>query len=58
MKINIREYNQMLTEHHIQVLYSGPLWSGGIDGIAEMLLKRLEFDEMPLTATQSVFSRI
>jgi coenzyme F420-reducing hydrogenase delta subunit len=38
------------------VIYSGPIWANGIDGMAELLTKRLEFDEMPLSASQSVFS--
>jgi hypothetical protein len=46
----------MLEDSNVQVIYSGPLWSNGIDGIAEMLLKRLELDDMPLSSSQSVFS--
>jgi hypothetical protein len=48
----------MLSENNIHVIYSGPIWSSGIDGIAEMLIKRLEFDDMPFSASQSVFSAI
>jgi hypothetical protein len=46
----------MLDNYHVKVIYSGPLWASGIDGMAEMLLKRLEFDDIPLNAFQSVFS--
>jgi len=56
MKFNIRQYGKMLDSNHIKVIYSGPVWASGIDGMAEMLLKRLEFDDIPLNASQSVFS--
>lgn len=56
MKFNIRQYNEMLDSNSIKVIYSGPVWASGIDGIAEMLLKRLEFDDISLNALQSVFS--
>ena len=56
MKFNIREYSKMLADNNIHVIYSGPLWASGIDGIAEMLLKRLEFDDLSFNASQSVFS--
>jgi len=56
MKFDARRYEKMLADNNIQVIYSGPIWSSGIDGMAEMLLKRLEFDDMPLSASQSIFS--
>jgi len=56
MNFNIRQYSQMLTDHNIEVIYSGPIWAGGIDGMAEMLQKRLEYEELPFSASQSVFS--
>jgi len=56
MKFNVREYHKMLAENHIDVIYSGPIWASGIDGMAEMLLRRLEYDDIPMTASQSVFS--
>ena len=56
MTFNIRQYGKMLEDNKISVIYSGPICSNGIDGIAEMLLKRLEFDELPLNASQAVFS--
>jgi len=46
----------MLDENNISVLYSGPIWPGGIDGMAEMLQQRLNYDDLPLSASQSVFS--
>jgi len=56
MKFDVREYSNMLDGHFIEVIYSGPIWASGIDGMAEMLLKRLEFDDTTLSASQSVFS--
>jgi hypothetical protein len=46
----------MLEDNNILVSYSGHIWANGIDGMAEMLLKRLEFDDMPFSASQSIFS--
>jgi len=56
MKFDMVLFNKSLKESDISVIYSGPIWAGGIDGIAEMLQNRLSFDEMPLSASQSVFS--
>jgi len=56
MKFNILEYNKMLNDNGINVIYSGPIWANGIDGLADMMLKRLEFDEASTSASQSVFS--
>ncbi|MCL2208058.1 MAG: SiaB family protein kinase [Fibromonadales bacterium] len=56
MNFNIRQYSQMLADHNIEVIYSGPIWAGGIDGMAEMLQKRLEYEDLPFSASQSVFS--
>jgi hypothetical protein len=56
MKLNILEYGKLLTEHNISIIYNGPLWSEGIDGLAEFLQKRLDMDDMPLSESQAVFS--
>jgi len=56
MKMDIEQYNEMLNKNNIRVIYSGPIWSDGIDGMAEMMKKRLEFDDTPYTAAKSVFS--
>jgi len=56
MRFNILEYSKLLAEHNISIIYSGPLWAEGIDGMAEFLQKRLDMDDMSLSASQSVFS--
>ena len=56
MKLNLNEYNQMLNNYNISVLYSGPIWAAGIDGPAELLQRRLDFDSIPYSFAQSVFS--
>jgi hypothetical protein len=56
MKFNILEYSKLLAKHNISIIYSGPLWAEGINGMAEFLQKRLDMDDMPLSASQSVFS--
>lgn len=37
MNLNVPDLVRILTENNISVMYSGPIWSGGIDGMAEML---------------------
>ena len=56
MKFNIGQYRKMLEDNNILVTYSGHVWANGIDGMAEMLLNRLEFDDMPFSTSQSIFS--
>jgi len=56
MKINILEYGKLLAEHNISIVYNGPLWAEGIDGMADFLQKRLDMDDMPLSSSQAVFS--
>ena len=56
MNFNVREYSKKLEDSNIYVIYSGPIWANGIDGIAEMMLKRLELDDIPLNLSQRVFS--
>ncbi|MDR2922433.1 MAG: SiaB family protein kinase [Treponema sp.] len=56
MKFNILEYSKLLAKHNIRIIYSGPLWAEGINGMAEFLQKRLDMDNMPLSASQAVFS--
>jgi len=46
----------MLNDKKITLIYSGPLWSEGIGGIAGTLKKKLEFDKMPINTSQEVFS--
>jgi hypothetical protein len=56
MVLDMLEYHKMLSANNITLIYSGPLWSEGIGGIAGTLKKRLEFDELPLEKSQRVFS--
>jgi len=50
------EYHKMLRENNITLVYSGPLWAEGIGGVAGTVKKRLEYDNLPLDASQEVFS--
>ena len=56
MLFNMLEYCKMLEKNNLSIIYSGPLWDGGIEGIAEVLKKRMVFDELTLSASQAVFS--
>jgi hypothetical protein len=49
-------YYNMLHNSNINIIYSGPIWSDGIEGIGGTLRKCFEFDDLPLSAAQSVFS--
>jgi hypothetical protein len=53
---DLPSYHKMLKANSILLVYSGPLWSEGIAGLAGALKKRLEFDELPLETSQEVFS--
>ena len=50
------EYYEMVRKHNINIIYSGPIWGDGVEGIGNTIRKRLEFDELPLTASKSVFT--
>jgi len=56
MKIDILAYNRMLIDSNISIIYSGPLWAEGIDGMAEFIQRRLDKDELTLGASQAIFS--
>ena len=56
MEFDARKYKKELEDKNISVIYIGPIWANGIDGIAEMLLRRLEYEEIPMSASQAVFS--
>ena len=56
MIIDMINWHKMLNEKKITLIYSGPLWSEGIGGIAGALKKKLEFDKIPLNTSQEVFS--
>jgi hypothetical protein len=56
MRLNTLEYSKMLAENKINIIYSGPLWAEVIDGMAEFLQRRLDMEDMPLNASQAVFS--
>jgi len=56
MKFDVRQYVKLFDENHIHVIYNGPIWSNCIDGLAEMMLKRLEFDDSSNNSSHAVFS--
>lgn len=56
MKVDMFALYKMINRHDINVIYSGPLWSDGIEGIGGTLRKRLEFDELPFSVSQAIFS--
>lgn len=53
---DLLSYYRLLQESNINIIYSGPIWSDGIEGIGGTLRKCLEFEALPLSASQAVFS--
>jgi hypothetical protein len=56
VSFDIQQYHQALADNCISIIYSGPIWAGGIGGMADMLQRRLQFDEVPFSSSQAVFS--
>lgn len=56
MMFDMLEYYNMLKKNKVSIIYSGPIWADGVEGIGVTLRKRLELDDLPLSASQSVFS--
>lgn len=56
MVLDMMEYYNLFKKNNLNIIYSGPIWADGVEGIAGTLRKRLEFDELPLSASQAVFS--
>jgi len=56
MDFNLLEYDEMLKNNNITAIYSGPIWAGGIEGMAEFLQRRLDVDNLPRSTSKSVFS--
>lgn len=56
MLVDMLQYYNLIKDNNINIIYSGPIWSDGVEGIGNTLRKRLEFDDMPLAASQAVFS--
>jgi hypothetical protein len=56
MKLDILKYNKMMVENNITVIYSGPIWEEGLEGLASTLQNRLALDDLPLNVSQSIFS--
>lgn len=53
---NMLEYYNLIRQNEISIIYNGPIWGEGVEGIAETLRKRLEIEELPTSISQSVFS--
>lgn len=50
------EFYEIVRKHNINIIYSGPIWGDVVEGIGTTIRKRLELDELPLTAAKSVFA--
>jgi len=56
MITDMLEFYNMTKKYNLEIIYSGALWADGIEGIGEILRKRMAFEEMSLSASQAVFS--
>lgn len=54
--LDMLEYYNMLMGKNINIIYSGPIWADGVEGIGLTLKQRLKFDDLPLSSSQAVFS--
>lgn len=53
---NMLEYYNMTKKFDVDIIYSGSLWSDGIEGLGMTLRKLMEFEHLSLSASYSVFS--
>lgn len=53
---NMLEYYKMLRDNNVSIIYNGPIWADGVEGLGQTLRKRLEIEDLPITISQSVFS--
>lgn len=56
MGINLIDYYENLKDNNINIIYSGPIWGDGVEGISATLKKVMEFDQLSLTASKSIFA--
>ena len=56
MIMDMISWHKMMNDKKITLIYSGPLWSEGIGGLAGTLKWRFEIDQLPLHTSQEVFS--
>jgi len=56
MKLDILQYNNMMKDNHISIIYRGPMWAEKLDSMAEILQRQFDLHDLPLNKTQSVFS--
>ncbi len=53
---SLLDFYRFVKDKDINIIYSGPIWSNGVEGIGDTLKRRLEFDDLPLPTSQAVFS--
>jgi len=56
MILDMMEYYNMKKTRNINVIYSGPIWAEGIEGVGRAIRNFMTFDEVPLSMSQSIFS--
>ena len=56
MDFDVLEFSKMLSEKKITVIYSGPIWADGVEGMAEFLQRKLDVDNLSRTVSKSIFS--
>lgn len=56
MVLDMMEYYNMFKRNSLNIIYSGPIWADGVEGIAGTLRKRLEYDKLSFSTSQAIFS--
>lgn len=56
MILDMYEIYTLFKKENLDIIYSGPIWPNGLEGIADMLRSRLKFDDLSFSVEQSIFS--
>lgn len=53
---NMLNYYNMVKNENINIIYNGPIWAAGVEGIATTLKRRFELEQLSLPTSQAIFS--
>ena len=54
--LDLKQYDEIMENLNIKVIYSGPMWDDGIKGLAEMVRTHLSHDQLSGNASKAIFS--
>lgn len=56
MLFDMLECSTILKKYNLNIVYNGPLWADGVEGLADSLKKKMLLDELPMSVSQTIFS--